>query len=98
MKIEKLNLKICKQLNKLEVKLSNEMAVRIKIKTWEDSKTHFDFSEGGQNYTICGLETGGDESLGIQEPIVVKRKVNCARCIQIVKFCQKIKVSEFEGS
>lgn len=74
------------------------MAVRIKIKTWEGAKTHFDFAEGGQNYTLCGLETTGDEGLGIQEPITVKRKVNCSRCIQIVKFCQKIKVSEFEGS
>jgi len=74
------------------------MAKRIKIKTWEDNRTHFDFSLGGQNYTLCGLETGGDETLGIKMPVAVKRKVNCPSCIRIVCFCHEIKVSEFENN
>lgn len=72
------------------------MATRLKIKTHEDSNTHFDFSIGGQNYTLCGLETTGDINLGIHYPVTVKRKVNCRRCIDIVKFCHAIKRSEFE--
>lgn len=70
------------------------MAKRIKIKTWENSNTHFDTNLN--NYTLCGLETGGDETMGIQIPTVVKRKVNCPECIRIVEFCHTIKTSEWE--
>ena len=72
------------------------MARRIKIKTLEDHRTHFDFHEGGQNYTLCGLETGGDERLGIGRPVQVKVKVNCPRCIDIVKFCHSIRRAEWK--
>lgn len=72
------------------------MASRIKIKTQEDADTHFDFSLGGQSYTLCGLETSGDEFLGISIPVIVKRKVNCKRCIMIVEFCQEIKQKEWK--
>lgn len=72
------------------------MASRIKIKTWENSHTHFNTHVN--NYTLCGLETGGDESIGIQMPTVVKRKVNCPDCIRIVEFCHDIKKSEWENS
>lgn len=74
------------------------MAIHIKIKTESDNLVHFDFVSGGQNYTVCGLETGGDEPLGIQMPKIVKRKVNCAMCIRMVEYCHKIKTSEFEKS
>lgn len=69
------------------------MAVHIKIKTWENNNTHFDTQIN--NYTLCGLETGGDEGMGIQLPKSVKVKVNCPDCIRIVKFCHAIKSNEF---
>ena len=70
------------------------MATRVKIKTYENSNTHFDTHKN--NYTLCGLETGGDETLGISLSQPVKRKVNCHDCIEIVKFCNDIKRSEWE--
>lgn len=72
------------------------MATRIKIKTWENSHTHFDTHKN--NYTLCGLETGGDEKMGIRLPTTVKRKVNCPDCIRIVEFCHLIRTSEWENS
>lgn len=72
------------------------MATRVKIKTLENSHTHFDFEIGGNNYTLCGLDTLGDTSLGLNYPVKVKRKVNCPTCITIVKFCHAIRSSEFE--
>ncbi len=70
------------------------MATRVKIKTYEDYKTHFDTHLN--NYTLCGLETGGDGELKMSVAKVVKSKVNCQDCIRIVKFCHDIKRSEFE--
>lgn len=73
------------------------MARKVSIKTHEDNNVHFDFYEGGQNYTLCGLETGGDEGLDIEISIPVARKrVNCVRCILIVKTCKKIKRTEYK--
>lgn len=72
------------------------MATRIRIKTWENTHTHFDTHLN--NYTLCGLETGGDETNGIQVPKKVNRKVNCPACIRIVKFCHAIKTNEFENN
>ena len=60
------------------------MATRVKIKTYDDAKTHFDTHLN--NYTLCGLETGGDEGLSIKIAQPVKRKVNCQDCIRIVEF------------
>lgn len=70
------------------------MATRVKIKTDFDSDVHFDTHKN--NYTLCGLETGGDEGLGIKMAVPVKRKVNCPACISIVKFCHNINKNEFE--
>ncbi len=70
------------------------MATRIKIKTYENSHTHFDTHKN--NYTLCGLETCGDESIGIQKPTIVKRKVNCPDCISIIEFCSKINSNEYQ--
>lgn len=70
------------------------MATRIKIKTYENNNTHFDTHLN--NYTLCGLETGGDESMCISHAIIVKRKVNCPDCIRIVEFCHRIDPKEWE--
>jgi hypothetical protein len=72
------------------------MVTHLKIVTEENTHIHFDFKVGGQNYTLCGLETGGDVTLGIRmsEPVLHKR-INCPRCISIVKFCKSIKRTEY---
>lgn len=70
------------------------MASHIKIKTREDHHTHFDTHLN--NYTLCGLETGGDEGISIQLGKHVKAKVNCPDCIRIVTFCHNIKRSEWK--
>lgn len=70
------------------------MADRIQIKTTEDNFVHFDSHHN--EYTLCGLDTMGDERLGIDEPIPTKKKVDCPQCIRIVRFCKAIKSSELE--
>jgi len=70
------------------------MATRVKIKTEYDNKVHFDTHLN--NYTLCGLETGGDEGIGISEAKIVKRKVNCPDCIRIAEFCHSINRAEWE--
>lgn len=66
---------------------------RILIKTETDSYVHFD--TGKNNYTLCGLETGGDSFLEIDEGKPTTRKVNCPDCIGIVKFCSRIKTTDY---
>jgi len=68
------------------------MATHIKINTYENNNVHFDTHNN--NYTLCGLETGGDEGLGMEMGVVVKSKVNCPECIGIFNFCSKIKKTE----
>ena len=71
------------------------MATHVKIKTWENNHTHFDTHNN--NYTLCGLDTGGDERMGISIAKTVKVKVNCPDCIRIVEFCHNINKSEFKN-
>lgn len=66
---------------------------RILIKTETDNHIHFD--TGKNNYTLCGLETGGDSFLGIEEGKPTMRKANCPECIRIVMFCSRIKTTDF---
>lgn len=68
------------------------MADHIKIRTFDDNCVHFDTNSN--NYTLCGLETGGDQTLGIEHGIITTEKVDCPHCISIVKFCHRIKKSE----
>ena len=70
------------------------MAGHIKIKTEENNHVHFNTHT--QGYTLCGLETGGDYSIGIHTGKIVTQKVNCPHCIKIVKYCQNINKSEFK--
>ncbi len=69
------------------------MADRIRIKTSDDNYVHFDTHKN--TYTLCGLETGGDLSLGIHEGKSVSLKVNCPDCLRIVRFCKAIPNHEF---
>ena len=69
------------------------MIRRIIIKTPDNKHVHFD--TGKNNYTLCGLETGGDDGLSIDIGVKTDRKVNCPDCIAIVKFCRSIKSNEY---
>ena len=70
------------------------MAIHVKIKTVENYNVHIDTLVN--NYTLCGLETGGDNSIGIEVSRVTNRKVNCPQCIGIINFCKKIKRKEYK--
>ena len=69
------------------------MTAKVRIKTTDANSIHFD--TWANNYTLCGLEKGGDKFLGIDKGVIVKSKVNCPHCIKIVEFCHKIKKNEF---
>jgi hypothetical protein len=70
------------------------MITRIKIKTTEDNNVHFDTAIN--NYTLCGMETGGDSGMGFEQGIITNEKVNCLGCIRIVEFCHQIKKTEYK--
>lgn len=72
------------------------MARHIQIKTLTETDVHLD-AVYGADYTLCGLESGGDRGLSIEEGIVVKKKVTCEMCIGIVKFCKTIKATELKS-
>jgi hypothetical protein len=67
---------------------------RIKIKTDSGMQVHFDTHIN--NYTLCGLETSGDETCGLSEGIITNRKVDCPDCIRIIRFCKEIKSTEIK--
>ncbi len=66
---------------------------KIKIETETDSYIHFDLNKNC--YTLCGLETMGDSGLNIKLGRVVKGKVTCPDCIEIVKLCHLITKNDF---
>ncbi len=78
------------------------MAIHLKIKSDSDNYVHFDGCMQG-DYTLCGLETQGDEgsdtlgSFFIKPGKVVKQKVNCPHCISIANYCHtKIQITEYK--
>lgn len=70
------------------------MALRLCIRMTDDAYVHFDFQSNSA--TLCGLETQGDDLLGIKAGHFTTRKVNCPHCIQIVTFCKEIKGWEYK--
>jgi len=69
------------------------MADRVKIKTNENYNIHFNTHKN--DYTLCGLDTMGDPTIGIGKPKSTTMPVNCPECIWIVEFCHEIKKNEF---
>jgi hypothetical protein len=57
-----------------------------------DSGTHF--VGPISDYTLCGLTLDGDE-LTAGDFKETNNKVDCKQCVDIVKFCQMIKKSEY---
>ena len=68
------------------------MAQHIKIKTSTDHFVHFD--RRFNSTTLCLLETGGDESIGIKAGVITTAKVNCPDCIAIINFCKNVLPNE----
>lgn len=67
----------------------------IKINTPENNDVHID-APFGVTYTLCGLETAGDDQLGIEVGIPTNAKVTCRTCIGMVLFCKKIRLTELD--
>jgi len=63
------------------------------IKTVENEHVHLDAERN--EYTVCGLDTMGDRSLGISEPIITKKKIDCPMCIQVIELCKKVRRTEW---
>lgn len=70
------------------------MASHLKIKTEENHDIHFRHYVR-DDYTLCGLDTVGDETIGIMPPISTDKKVNCIDCISITVYCKNIDTKEF---
>ena len=73
-----------------QCKIPNTMA-HIKIKTDYGEFVHA--SRKMNNYTLCGIETDGDETIGIAKGVVTNEKINCPDCIEIITYCKSIKNS-----
>lgn len=72
------------------------MAVKLRIKTHIDDHVHF-AATMGVDYTLCGLETAGDEDIEIGVGVVTKEKVTCPHCLEIVRYCKTIRKNECDG-
>ncbi len=77
------------------------MATRIKINTKDHDEAEYDtlvhFDRGRNAYTLCGLETQGDDGdggVGIAEGERTSDKVDCPDCLSVVRCCRAIKRSE----
>ena len=66
------------------------------IKIYDSLHNYVHFDKKANSYTLCGLETDGDEYLRLKRGVTVKQKVNCPDCIDIVEFCLAIKPSEYK--
>ena len=71
------------------------MALKIKIKTEYDNLVHIDML--ANTYTLCGLETAGDEGIGIETGVRTNEKINCEDCIRIINICKSVKSNEIKS-
>ncbi len=63
----------------------------LKIKTTDDEHVHFDLDNSA---TLCGMETGDDDTVGIEAGRETRERVDCPQCIQLVLICKTVKFSE----
>jgi hypothetical protein len=68
------------------------MAKRVKIKTSENTYTHFCFKN---EYTLCGLDIEDNDSSIVKVPKKFRLKVDCPHCSEIVSFSKAINKNEF---
>lgn len=70
-----------------------------KEKITENGKEVIHFVGVGQNdYALCGQDLAGDVFLGCEEAAPTKNKVTCSDCIDIVKYCKKIRRAEYRSA
>ena len=50
----------------------------------------------GSDYTLCGCDIYGDETLGWVGGVDTHKKIDCPRCIEVIRYCKKIKRSEYK--
>lgn len=50
--------------------------------------------QGFGDTSLCGHDLIGDTSMGWEAGIETKKKITCPHCINIVKFCKAVKLSE----
>lgn len=48
------------------------------------------------DYALCGLDAAGDGAMGRSPAIGIKGKITCPECIQIIRYCKKIKNKDLE--
>jgi len=46
------------------------------------------------SFTLCGLETMGDEGIDLEAGVIVKDQIDCSSCIMTIDTAKKIKESE----
>ena len=64
------------------------MVDKLKITDSGGTNIHWD---GHSEFTLCGLEAlDGDPAIGLEAPIIVKSKVDCGECLNIIKQVKKI--------
>jgi hypothetical protein len=68
------------------------MAKRVKIKTSENTYTHFCFKN---EYTLCGLDIEDSDYTIIKVPKKFTLLVDCPNCSEIVSFSKAINKNEF---
>lgn len=52
----------------------------------------------GNSYTLCGLNTEGDEYLGQKPGKETKRKINCPDCLAIIRECKSLEMPGMKES
>lgn len=65
-----------------------------------DREPEIHFVDCGQkDRSLCGHDLAGDDCYGYtyEEACETKEKVNCKDCIDIVKYCKRIKASEYKS-
>ena len=69
------------------------MINKVQIKTtYGDGDIHL--SSNVNEYTICGLDMGGDSSRGYVITTETNQKINCPECLNIINLCRLLKTSE----
>lgn len=73
------------------------MVEKIRVTETDDdgnlfSLTHYDPAKGTPaDYTLCGLDTAGDPTIGLHGGTDATGKVDCPACISIVKHVRTIR-------
>ena len=62
-----------------------------RLRSSADNLVHFG-SPDGNDYFLCGFAYEGEDGRDCADP--TRGRVNCPRCIEVVRFCKTIKTRE----